>query len=383
MPPYEYILVGGGLHNAILSLAILQRRPGARVLLLEREANLGGNHTWCFHAGDVPAEAMAWMRPLVAHRWSGFQVRFPNLERGWSQPYSAITSERLDRVVRQAFAASGQSEIRLGASAARVDAHSVTLEDGSVIRGELVVDARGPTVGSKASAGYQKFVGVEVETRAPHGVLQPVIMDATVAQEDGYRFVYLLPLSDTRCLVEDTRFSDTPRLDRDAVRQSALAYIQGKGWAVERIVREEHGVLPMPWQAGAPSEAPLSSPLPAGYAAGWFHPATGYSLPLAVRLALHVSGCEPASVFGAELDRLWSRQRSQARFFHVLNWMLFNLVEPRERWKLFARFHTLPEDTILRFYAMRTTLGDRARILSGRPPQGLRLRRLFEQAHEI
>jgi lycopene beta-cyclase len=35
---------------------------------------------------------------------------------------------------------------------------------------------------------------------------------------------------------------------------------------------------------------------------------------------------------------------------------------------VFARFYRLPEPLIERFYAGRSTFGDRARILCGRPP---------------
>jgi lycopene beta-cyclase len=59
------------------------------------------------------------------------------------------------------------------------------------------------------------------------------------------------------------------------------------------------------------------------------------------------------------------------RFFTLLNRLLFRAVPPAERWRVLERFHGLPVETIERFYAMRTTAADRARILFGRPPRGL------------
>ena len=35
-------------------------------------------------------------------------------------------------------------------------------------------------------------------------------MDATVPQDGGYRFVYVLPFADRPLLVEDTHYSDQP-----------------------------------------------------------------------------------------------------------------------------------------------------------------------------
>jgi lycopene beta-cyclase len=48
--------------------------------------------------------------------------------------------------------------------------------------------------------------------------------------------------------------------------------------------------------------------------------------------------------------------------------MLFRAARPDERARVLQRFYTLPEPLIERFYAGRTTLGDAARILVGKPP---------------
>ena len=48
--------------------------------------------------------------------------------------------------------------------------------------------------------------------------------------------------------------------------------------------------------------------------------------------------------------------------------MLFGAARPAERWRVFARFYRLDQRLIERFYAGRSTLADRARVLCGRPP---------------
>ena len=94
------MLVGGGLQSALLALALRARRPNATLALVEREARLGGNHTWSFHDGDV-APARAWVEPLVAHRWPGYDVVFPDSRRRLDHGYATIPSARLDAVVRE------------------------------------------------------------------------------------------------------------------------------------------------------------------------------------------------------------------------------------------------------------------------------------------
>jgi hypothetical protein len=46
------VLVGDGLGNALIALALLPRRPATRTALVEQQATLGGNHIWCFRAGE-------------------------------------------------------------------------------------------------------------------------------------------------------------------------------------------------------------------------------------------------------------------------------------------------------------------------------------------
>ena len=350
--PYDYALVGSGLQNGLIALALRARQPGARVALIER-GRVGGNHTWCFHAGDVPEHAR-WIEPLVAARWSGYDVAFPAYRRTLASPYACVTSERLAACI-------GDHVIR--AEAVEVTEHAVRLADGRTIEATAVIDARGPDRTAVTACGWQKFVGLELEVA--HAIERPVLMDATVEQRDGYRFLYVLPLAPDRLLVEDTYFSDTPVLDVARIRGELAAYAPDA-----RVVREEVGVLPMPWQHTSPS---AQAPLIAGYAGGWFHPATGYSFPIAVRLAELVASLAPDALFGPELAALARDVARQQRFARRLNKLLFRWFAPADRYRVLERFYRLPEDRIRRFYALQMTALDRARILLGRPPRGMSL----------
>jgi lycopene beta-cyclase len=373
---YQYILVGGGLQNGLLALALLDRQPGVRLVLIEKAPALGGNHTWCFHADDVPEAARALVAPLVAQRWPGYEVRFPGLTRALDTTYAAVTSATLDRVVRSRLAGAPGCELLLDSEAIEVGGGEVMLGNGRVLAGELVIDARGPERSSvdAACTGYQKFLGLEVRLRTPHGLDRPMLMDATVPQTDGFRFFYTLPLDRDRLLIEDTYFSDTPDLDRDAIGAEIRAYAAAHGHAIADVVRAESGVLPLPWQPPEVEDAIPGQPLRAGYQGGWFHPVTGYSFPLAVRLALYVASTPIAGVLGPGLSRLVREHRKQMQYGCRLNKMLFQWFPPDQRYNVLERFYRLPEPTIRRFYALALTAGDRARILMGKPPRGMSLR---------
>jgi len=370
---YDYVLVGGGLQNALLTLAIRHVRPEARIALVESGLVLGGNHTWSFHQDDVPPDAQVWVEPLVARRWSSYRVVFPELERTFDTHYAAVSCDRLDRVVTRALTESEGCALHLGVAARSVLSNEVYLDDGRVLHGKLVVDARGPVIEPlEGAVGYQKFVGLELLLRRPMQMLVPTLIDADVPQHDGFRFVYTLPFEPTRVLVEDTYYSESKELDVERIVRGILDRAHSRGLEVDAIARTETGVLPLPLERmPAPSRG---GPLVAGYQGGFFHPTTGYSFPLAVRLARHVASCAPEDVFGAHWDVLVARHERQARFAMMLNRLLFGAIAADERWRVLERFHRLPEATIRRFYALSTTATDRARIVCGRPPRGMSLR---------
>jgi lycopene beta-cyclase len=197
-------------------------------------------------------------------------------------------------------------------------------------------------------------------------------MDARVPQTDGFRFFYWLPLEPDRVLLEDTYFSDAPNLDLANLRQGILDYAREAGLDVAGVEREERGVLPLPTRHIPMPRA--ESPLVGGYQGGWFHPTTGYSFPLALRLAQVVARATPEQLFGADWTRLATRHRAGLRYALLLNRMLFGAFRPEDRYHVLERFYGLPVATIRRFYALTPTRADRVRILCGRPPRGFSLR---------
>ena len=366
----DLILAGGGLSASLLALRLKRDHLGLRVLMLERGATVGAGHTWSAFESDLAPESLAWVAPLAAHRWPGYAVRFPEHERRLDTPYLSVTDDSLHAA---AVAALGEGVVT-GADVVELAPDAVRLADGRRFTAPAVVDARGPAGAGGLVLGYQKFVGLEVETTAPHGLAEPVIMDATVPQRDGYRFVYLLPFSPTRVLIEDTRYADGPALDRDDLLAEARAYAAAQGWAVAREVRVEHGVLPVAlagdihaFWAAAEQEGAVGR---IGLRAALFHPTTGYSLPDAVRLAERVAALPQLTTAAiAAAAKALSVELWEARgFYRLLDRMLFRAAEGPERYRVLQRFYRLPTPLVRRFYAAQSTAADKLRILSGRPP---------------
>jgi lycopene beta-cyclase len=148
----DVAIIGGGLSGGLLALALAERRPDCRVVLIEAGERLGGNHVWSFFGPDVPA-GLGWLvELLVAHKWRGYGVRFRRSRRQLATGYRSITSGHFDAVLRARLP---QDAIRCGARVVDFGADYVTLADGERIVAGGVVDARG--------AG--RFTGAAAEPR--------------------------------------------------------------------------------------------------------------------------------------------------------------------------------------------------------------------------
>lgn len=399
---YDYILVGGGLQSGLLAIALHHRRPLAKVLMIEQSARVCGNHTWSFHEHDVSGLECDWLAWLPVTSWPGYWVHFRGLTQSINLGYCSMESTVLEQRLWE-IAAAGQLEIKTNTRITHLEAESVQSAEPTTYYGRTVIDCRGAGATSSAAflGGFQKFHGFEIHLQQQDWPDQwPTLMDARVDQSAGFRFLYVLPLTPRRVLIEDTYFSDSKDLPPESSFAALGEYLQQRGIQSWSIVRQEQGCLPMPFSTGyaahrsGAAAGPLGQVsgrltrrklgdragwiphtaepnfkrcLQGGYAGGWFHAATGYSFPLAVRYADQVAVSDPERL-RQQLQHLAQSHRFQVRFSCFLNRLLFCLLAPGQRWMIFRRFYRdLPTATIQRFYAHRFTRRDALRILVGSP----------------
>ena len=365
----DMAIVGGGLAGGLIALALRRARPDMAVRLVEAGPVLGGNHRWSWFASDLSPEGEALMAAFPAARWDrGYDVCFPAYKRHLSTPYRSLASADFAAVLERELA---PDTILAGTPVEALTCDGVTLAGGQRIAARAVIDCRGFAPTPHLFGGWQVFLGRHMRTATPHGIERPVIMDATVEQIGGYRFVYVLPLAADELFIEDTYYQDSPKLDRAALSARVDDYCRQHGWSGETL-GEETGVLPVVtggdfarWQA----ERRVEGVGRAGAQAGFLHPLTSYTLPFAVETALAVA--RDAALSGPALaamleDRARAHWRG-TKFFRRLGAMLF-AAEPTQRRQVFERFYRLDGGLVERFYAARSTAGDRLRVLCGKPP---------------
>ena len=368
-PPYDLAIAGGGLAGGLVALTLTKLRPELNVALIEAETRFGGNHIWSFFDSDVETGHRWLIDPLISRQWDSYDVHFPKYSRNLSNGYNSIESENLDRELRKQMPADA---LKTGQKVTKVEPGRLQLANGTEIAAKAVLDVRGGGDISALETGWQKFCGQMLRLKEPHGLDRPIIMDATVEQIDGYRFVYCLPFSDTEIFVEDTYYADTAALDSESSHRRIAEYAAARGWQVDAVLSEEKGQLPVIY--GGDFEAFWKDnqgvDARAGARAALIQPITSYSLPMAVRTAFLIA--EMPEITQSKLDAmlrgLAKTHWKNGKFYRLLCAFLFLGADPEKRYKTLEHSYAKSEPLLARFYAGNSTLMDKIRLLTGKPP---------------
>ena len=366
----DIAVVGGGLAGGLTALAVHRAHPELRLRLFEAGDVLGGNHRWSWFSSDLGDDGNALLASFRKTEWSGGnEVRFPEYRRKLGANYNSLASRDFDAALRRELP---QDAIFTSRRVESLREDGVTLANGETIPARTVIDCRDFMPSAHVAGGWQVFMGRHIRLPEPHRLERPVIMDASVEQLDGYRFVYVLPLGAHELFVEDTYYNDTPELDRSALSRRIDEYCSKHGWDGE-ILGGETGVLPVITGGDCRahrSEAGEPGVVLAGARGLFTHPLTSYTVPIAVANALAIAqeARLPGPQLAAMVDARARRHWRDTRYYRLLGRMLFQAARPAERYRIFQRFYRLRQPLIERFYAARSTRLDKLRILSGKPP---------------
>ncbi len=330
---------------------------------------MAGNHTWCFHRSDLSTEEMSLLQDLVSHCWNSYHVAFPQHLRHFTSDYMAIESQDFAKKLMAMYLDSISLNQTIEVNKKTGD---LTL-NGNLIETDLTIDARG-WCDEKISAhrAYQKFVGWEVEFSRDIDSSSVFLMDAKVEQIDGYRFMYTLPYSPKRFLVEDTYYSNDGEINFSAIEERLKKYIGTNYDEDFKILRKEYGSLPLELGEPIPPLANYNSRYIAiGTQAGIAHPTTGYSLPSLLQQLTALGLTEKGFKIDEAAHRNFNHlvvSKNQQSFFRLLNRMLFLASEPEQRVQIMDRFYTLPESLIQNFYRGKLSGLEKFKILALKPP---------------
>ena len=272
----DVAVLGGGC--AGLSLAARLAGTGPRITVIEPRSHYLDDRTWSFWRTEHDP-----FTDCVRARWSRWAVRAQGervVRASTRLRYETLSAAAFYERALDMLARAPNVDLRLGT---RVTAAPRPLSDGFAIdtdagecRARTVVDTR-PAAGAPGFGQY--FIGAEIEIDGPAFDDTTVeLMDFAPARNDRIDFLYVLPFSAERALIETTSFAARPPAagDLEATLKEAVArFAAGRAC---RELRRENGFIPMQPQA-AHLTAATGHPgwVRAGVVGGAARPSTGYA----------------------------------------------------------------------------------------------------------
>ena len=393
---WDIILAGSGLSGLTLALEFA-RRPffhDQKILLLDRDAKTKNDRTWCFWATDKEMEALP---PVVFRSWDRCLFFGEKYETTLDiSPYRYRMIRGLDfyRWAKTELAKSPHIQ-RITANITGLDAETGTVAtDQGDFSGRRIFNSALTKIPllPEASSMYpnppftpipnpqppipnpqppipnftfllQHFKGYLLETPVP--VFDPglmTFMDYRLDQKGETRFVYVLPFSENRALVEFTVFS--PALcaaeEYDAeLNRYIREFLKIKSF---RIEEQEFGVIPMsdfPFSPAAEGRV-----INIGTAGGFVKASSGYAFKRTQR---------KLRAFAGEWEKTGAPNpallRSGWRYRFYDSVMLRVLQENAVSGKDFftGLFQKLPAPLVFRFLDEDSTFADDIQLLSAPP----------------
>ena len=282
----DALILGGGCAGLSLAVHVVEaaRRAGRacpRVLVVEPRTAYTRDRTWCaWRMIDHPFAA------AVSRRWTRWAVQDGprRVVRGSDHhPYEHIPADAFYALAQARLAAAPQVELRLGV---RVDAvvergdHVQVETSAGPLRVARVFDGRPGLAAADTGVAevslLQHFVGWEIE--AARDCFDPEVaemMDFSVSQARGLHFMYVLPATPRRALVEATYISagPLPAAQYEADIRGYLLRKHGLGAFTVRF--SEAGQIAMSTRPAVPRASPRVVHI--GLRGGLAKPSTGYA----------------------------------------------------------------------------------------------------------
>jgi lycopene beta-cyclase len=370
-PEFDYLIVGGGAAGLSLAYHIAQepRLATKKVLLIEPEAKNVNDRTWSFWS-DEPSV----FDSIVAHEWQKIAFRSPGFEREIDlgrYRYKTINGLDYYRFVHQALADNPQFTLVRGtvASLENTLGGVQVVSSAGTFTAHYAFDSRPPDLARLRRPQQhryllQHFVGWEIETETD--AFDPSLvefMDFRGEQQHEARFIYVLPFTRRKALVEYTLFSETT-LPKAAYEAAIREYLSTTlGLKTYHIVAEEVGAIPMTDHPLPPRTGAHIINL--GTRGGRAKPSTGYAFK---RIQQHSARLVAALAHTGHPPTNATGDKWQFRLFDTL---LLDIMQRRGETTrdIFRQlFERNPVERIFRFLDETTSWADNLRVMNSVSP---------------
>jgi lycopene beta-cyclase len=249
---YDFVFLGVGCAAQSLLVRLLDSSEfrNSRILLIDQEEKKHNDRTWCFWEKKT-----GYFDSVVCKRWNTLSFKHDSYRADFSvSPYQYKMIRSADfysYTANKINQCTGVDVVYGAVKSFSRDGNSlwIFLENESIqIKANYVFNSI-PALGVEQKGSVQllqHFKGWFVETEVPFfDDSKATLMDFTISQEKGTAFMYVLPLSATRALIEYTFFTESILTDEEYETGLRSYLSKSLGLNSYTILEKEFGVIPM------------------------------------------------------------------------------------------------------------------------------------------
>nr|WP_136250131.1 lycopene cyclase family protein [Ningiella ruwaisensis] len=289
---FDLIIVGAGAAGLSLLLALAHKRYKGRILIVEQRESFQNDRIWSFwKTSHIPD----YISDKLNYKWNTWSIeadKICNEQRHPEYPYCSLPAETLQQLALNVIHKHPDYLLVFGQTVGEITCEnnqwSIPLNHACVLANNVVDTRIDKILKNSANQGnrlcmHQCFYGFEVEVSRSDDISERTVLplqnkvylmhDIQIVKE-GLEFVYILPFSSKKALVEFTGFYKYP-VSAQYLKDKASKYVRTfLGDISLNIVRTEFACLPMQNVKNSRMETHY---IFGGIAGGAMRAASGYS----------------------------------------------------------------------------------------------------------
>ena len=277
MKRFDYIICGGGASGLLLSNALLSDKHfnDKKILVIEKDSKTDNDKTFGFWNDKESV-----LDNIVFKEWEYAEFRDSNSHNSFllsPYKYKMIKSNEFYSYIGNKISKASNFTY-LNSTINEIDQvnNKVITDDGEFSCSIIFSSIYNEVSFKKYPLLKQHFIGWTIETKnESFDDNKFTFMDFSVDQKDEIRFMYILPFSKNKALIEYTLFSSDIISD-DEYEKEIKAYLKKSNILNYSIVEKEKGMIPMTCYPFF--EKNTDNYFQIGTAGGWSKPSTGYTI---------------------------------------------------------------------------------------------------------
>ena len=273
---YDITVIGAGLSSLMFLSKMLKNKPNLSVLILEQKKMIDHSQSFCVWEGPGLIDIEKEFKLKSKHRWNEILIEGNGKKiKKDIHPYRYVYHDGYTTLKLLSSQIKSKMKILYSAKVKKVTELDKNIQvrtsKGNFIS-EYLIDSRPKVEKGEVKSEYiqQAFIGSEIEVTSNYfNKFEATIMSFSKNKSET-EFIYQLPFSKKRALIETTLFSNNPNLKKLQTKHAKNL----KKYGSYKILRKEKGIIPM-----ALIEAQRSKRIiKIGTGAGMVRASSGYSM---------------------------------------------------------------------------------------------------------